>query len=105
MFYKPLLVQCLMQCIYRKNNAVDKHGWPTLDGLVSLYTEGVNEQGYFMNALRAVDTCLKGASKKHKVNRNDIPARGPLCEVSFDVFDCISDKITEYCSGYHTGKH
>uniref|UniRef100_A0A336K135 CSON014434 protein n=1 Tax=Culicoides sonorensis TaxID=179676 RepID=A0A336K135_CULSO len=108
-WYHPTLIShedkwiagCLMQCIYRKNNAVDKHGWPTLDGLVALYTEGVNEQGYFMNALRSVNTCLNGASKKHKVNRNEIATRGPLCEVSFDVFDCISDKITEYCSGHH----
>lgn len=26
------LAGCLMQCVFRKNDAVDKHGYPTLDG-------------------------------------------------------------------------
>ncbi|XP_055532546.1 general odorant-binding protein 70 [Wyeomyia smithii] len=89
---------CLMQCVYRKNDAVDKNGWPTLDGLVNLYTDGVNEQGYFMATLRGVDRCLKGTSMKYKVKRNDIADPLEQCGVAFDVFDCISDMITDYCS-------
>ncbi|XP_055608736.1 general odorant-binding protein 70 [Uranotaenia lowii] len=89
---------CLMHCVYTKNNAVDKNGWPTLDGLVNLYTDGVHEQGYFMATLRGVDRCLKGASMKYKVRRNDVAAKFEQCEVAFDVFDCISDMITDYCS-------
>ncbi|XP_053683870.1 general odorant-binding protein 70 [Sabethes cyaneus] len=89
---------CLMQCVYRKNDAVDNHGWPTLDGLVNLYTDGVNEQGYFMATLRGVDRCLKGTSMKYKVKRNDIADPLEQCAVAFDVFDCISDMITDYCS-------
>ncbi|XP_021697101.1 general odorant-binding protein 70 isoform X1 [Aedes aegypti] len=89
---------CLMQCVYRKNNAVDKNGWPTLDGLVNLYTDGVSEQGYFMATLRGVDRCLKGTSMKYKVKRNDVADNFEQCNVAFDVFDCISDMITEYCS-------
>lgn len=101
-----LKFQCLMQCVYRRNDAVDHHGWPTLDGLVQLYTDGVHEQGYFMNALRSVDMCLKGASRKHKVHRSmHQPAKASLCYVAFDVFDCISDKIQEYCSKSLHGKH
>lgn len=26
---------------------------------------------------------------------------GQTCDVAFDVFDCISDRITEYCSDHH----
>ena len=89
-----------MQCVYRKANAVDMYGWPTLDGLVDLYTEGVNEQAYFMAALRGVDKCLKGASVKHNITRKKVPTKGETCEVAFDVFDCVSDSITQYCSKY-----
>lgn len=62
-----------MHCIYAKNNAVDKLGWPTLDGLVNFYSEGVHEHGYFMATLRAVDACLKGSSAKYHVNRHIAP--------------------------------
>lgn len=65
--------QCIMQCIYKKNHAVDKLGWPTLDGLVNLYSEGVNDHGYFMATLRAADYCLKGSSAKYHVNRRSTP--------------------------------
>lgn len=109
-----------MQCIYEKNHAVDKLGWPTLDGLVNFHSEGVNEHGYFMATLRAVDHCLKGSSAKYHVNRRSTPGKlnfpcflikqmelilenGQTCDVAFDVFDCISDyQITEYCSDHHT---
>lgn len=107
-----------MQCIYEKNHAVDQLGWPTLDGLVNFYSEGVNEHGYFMATLRAVDYCLKGSSAKYHVNRRSTPGNiylfrllvnqcdyylenGQTCDVAFDVFDCISDRITEYCSDHH----
>uniref|UniRef100_A0A182LZX6 Odorant-binding protein 73a n=1 Tax=Anopheles culicifacies TaxID=139723 RepID=A0A182LZX6_9DIPT len=96
---------CLMQCVYRKNNAIDKNGWPTLDGLVSLYTDGVNEHGYFMATLRGVDRCLKGTSKKYQIKRNDAAENFEQCEVAFDVFDCISDMITDYCSGQTDNDH
>ncbi|XP_050075586.1 general odorant-binding protein 70 [Anopheles maculipalpis] len=96
---------CLMQCVYRKNNAIDKNGWPTLDGLVSLYTDGVNEHGYFMATLRGVDRCLKGTSKKYQIKRNDAAENFEQCEVAFDVFDCISDMITDYCSGQTEDDH
>ncbi|XP_052899427.1 general odorant-binding protein 70 [Anopheles moucheti] len=96
---------CLMQCVYKKNNAIDKNGWPTLDGLVSLYTDGVNEHGYFMATLRGVDRCLKGTSKKYQIKRNDAAENFEQCEVAFDVFDCISDMITDYCSGQTENDH
>lgn len=64
-----------MQCIYKKNHAVDQLGWPTLDGLVNFYSEGVNEHGYFMATLRAVDYCLKGSSAKYHVNRRSTPGK------------------------------
>ena len=92
------LAGCLMQCVYRKNNAVDNSGLPTLEGLVQLFTGGVTEQGFFINVLRAADKCLKTASVKHNIQKDKKPLRGETCDVAFDVFDCVSDSITEYCS-------
>lgn len=92
------LAGCLMQCVFRKNDAVDKHGYPTLDGLTDLYTAGTTEQAFFIHVLRAVDNCLKSASVKHQIYRGKKPVKGETCDVAFDVFDCVSDSITEYCS-------
>ncbi|KAJ6640775.1 General odorant-binding protein 70 [Pseudolycoriella hygida] len=100
-YHDKRIAGCIMQCIYEKNDAVDKHGWPTLDGLVNFYSEGVNEHGYFMATLRAVDHCLKVSSIKYHVNRRSSPENGQTCDVAFDVFDCISDEITEYCDDNH----
>lgn len=30
-----------------------------------------------------------------------IPDTGTSCDLAFDIFDCVSDKITEYCSHHH----
>lgn len=92
--------QCLMQCIFRKNNAVDKKGFPTLDGVVELFTDGIHEHAFFMHTLRAVDKCLKGASIKHHIYRGQDPVKGQTCDVAFDIFDCVSDSITEYCNSH-----
>lgn len=91
------LAGCLLQCVFRKNNAVDKHGYPTLDGLTDLYTAGTTEQEFFVHVLRSADKCLKSVSTKHKIYRGKVPAKGETCDVAFDVFDCVSDAIIEYC--------
>lgn len=96
-----LLLQCLLHCVYAKNNALDTLGWPTLDGLVDFYSEGVNEHGFFMATLQAVDLCLKAVSSKYHVNRRRFPEKGESCDVAFDVFDCISDQITGYCLDHY----
>jgi hypothetical protein len=57
-----------MHCVYGKNKVLDRNGWPTLDGLIKLFSEGVQEYGYFTVTLRAVDTCLRGTFKKHGVD-------------------------------------
>ncbi|XP_017474953.1 PREDICTED: uncharacterized protein LOC108365436 [Rhagoletis zephyria] len=103
--YHPTLVPfedkriagCLLHCVYAKNNAIDGFGWPTLDGLVDFYSEGVNEHGFFMATLRSVNLCLRAVTIKYQVNRRKLPERGESCDLAFDVFDCISDQITGYC--------
>ncbi|XP_054732432.1 general odorant-binding protein 70 [Anastrepha obliqua] len=103
--YHPTLVPfedkriagCLLHCVYAKNNAIDKLGWPTLDGLVDFYSEGVNEHGFFMATLRSVNLCLRAVTIKYRINRHKLPERGESCDLAFDVFDCISDQITGYC--------
>ncbi|XP_075160988.1 odorant-binding protein 73a [Haematobia irritans] len=103
--YHPTLVPfedkriagCLLHCIYAKNNAIDKKGWPTLDGLVDFYSGGVNEHGFFMATLKSVNLCLRAVTHKYHVNRYKLPEKGESCDLAFDVFDCISDLITGYC--------
>ncbi|XP_059224607.1 general odorant-binding protein 70 [Stomoxys calcitrans] len=103
--YHPTLVPfedkriagCLLHCVYAKNNAIDKKGWPTLDGLVDFYSGGVNEHGFFMATLRSVNLCLRAVTNKYHVDRHKFPEKGESCDLAFDVFDCISDLITGYC--------
>ncbi|XP_017059366.1 general odorant-binding protein 70 [Drosophila ficusphila] len=103
--YHPTLVPledkriagCLLHCVYAKNNAIDKKGWPTLDGLVHFYSEGVHEHGFFMATLRSVNLCLRAMTTRYGVNRKELPQKGESCDLAFDVFDCISDQITGYC--------
>lgn len=59
-----------MHCLFSRNDAVNKHGWPTLDGLVNFYSEGVHEHGFFMATLRATDYCLTGGLYKYHANRH-----------------------------------
>ncbi|XP_022212296.2 general odorant-binding protein 70 [Drosophila obscura] len=103
--YHPTLVPledkriagCLLHCVYAKNHAIDHMGWPTLDGLVQFYSEGVHEHGFFMATLRSVNLCLRAMTTKYRVNRKTLPQKGESCDLAFDVFDCISDQITGYC--------
>ncbi|EDV40408.1 Odorant-binding protein 73a [Drosophila ananassae] len=103
--YHPTLVPledkriagCLLHCVYARNNAIDHKGWPTLDGLVQFYSEGVHEHGFFMATLRAVNICLRTMTARYGVDRKELPQRGESCDLAFDVFDCISDQITGYC--------
>lgn len=73
-------------------------GWPTIDGLVHFFTDGVDDQGYFINVVRAADECLNGSSHKQGIPLNEKPYKGDLCDIAYDTFDCITDKITEYCT-------
>lgn len=92
------LAGCLMHCIFQKTHSVDKHGYPTLDGLVDLYTAGTEDQRYFIFTLRAVNKCLKLVSLKYHIHRNKYPHKAETCDIAFDVFDCISDSIAFYCN-------
>ncbi|XP_031640646.1 histidine-rich glycoprotein [Contarinia nasturtii] len=101
-FKDKRIAGCLMHCLYEKDHAIDPHtGYPTLDGLVNFYSDGVHEHGFFMTTLRSVDYCLKGASHKYHINRHHKPSAEISCDLAFDIFDCVSDKITEYCSKHH----
>ncbi|KOB69679.1 Odorant binding protein, partial [Operophtera brumata] len=87
--------ECLLQCVYRKVKAVDGYGFPTLEGLVGLYSDGVNERGYFMAVLEASRECLM--VNHDKFSRSIPMDNGRNCDVSFDIFECISDRIGAYC--------
>ncbi|KAH8302563.1 hypothetical protein KR044_008284, partial [Drosophila immigrans] len=91
--YHPTLVPledkriagCLLHCVYARNDAIDKNGWPTLDGLVDFYSEGVHEHGFFMATLRSVNLCLRAMTNKYHVNRKQLPRKGESCDLAFDV--------------------
>lgn len=91
------LVGCLIHCIYKKSGAIDRLEYPTLDGIVDLYTAGTSDQPFFMYALRAVNKCLKHVSIKHDVNRKKKPQKGVSCNIAFDVFECVTDSVADYC--------
>uniref|UniRef100_M3VHC4 Odorant binding protein 12 n=1 Tax=Ips typographus TaxID=55986 RepID=M3VHC4_IPSTY len=87
---------CLLQCVYRKMNAVNQYGFPTVDGLVSLYTEGITQKEYVLATLQSVTKCLGKAQKTY-----DIPAQNgtasTACDVAYGVFDCVSEEVAKYC--------
>ncbi|KAH8270013.1 hypothetical protein KR018_002323, partial [Drosophila ironensis] len=91
--YHPTLVPledkriagCLLHCVYARNNAIDSKGWPTLNGLVQFYSEGVHEHGFFMATLRAVNLCLRTMTARYGVDRRELPQRGESCDLAFDV--------------------
>ncbi|CAH1117924.1 unnamed protein product [Phaedon cochleariae] len=88
---------CLLQCVYRKMNAVNEKGFPTADGLVSLYTDGISQKDYVLATVDAVNYCLNFAQKKFRVSPNSIEVQGMTCDIAYDVFDCVSDEIANYC--------
>jgi hypothetical protein len=48
-------------CLYRQ---VDVTGFPTQEGLVRLYAEGVQERGYYLATAAASQQCLQAAHQR-----------------------------------------
>ncbi|KAG5873739.1 hypothetical protein JTB14_021701 [Gonioctena quinquepunctata] len=88
---------CLLQCVYRKMNAVNEKGFPTVDGLISLYTDGISQKDYVLATMQAVNHCLYHTQKKHLITPQSIEEHGKTCDIAYDVFDCVSDEIGKYC--------
>ncbi|KAF2884200.1 hypothetical protein ILUMI_21982 [Ignelater luminosus] len=76
---------------------VNSSGFPTVEGLVALYTEGVSDREYIIATYQAVHSCLTDARKKHITTPQSLSESGKTCDIAFDVFDCVSDRIGEYC--------
>ncbi|XP_056635999.1 general odorant-binding protein 70 [Diorhabda sublineata] len=88
---------CLLQCVYRKMKAVNENGFPTTDGLVALYTSGIEHKEYVRATITSVNICLKMAEKKYLVSPNSLNEPGITCDIAYDVFDCVSEEIGKYC--------
>nr|APC94203.1 odorant-binding protein 31 [Pyrrhalta maculicollis] len=88
---------CLLQCVYRKMKAVNEHGFPTTEGLVSLYTNGIEQKEYIRATIESVNTCMKMAEQKYLIKPDSIDENGKTCDIAYDVFDCISEEIGKYC--------
>lgn len=76
---------------------MDKNGWPTLEGLLQFYSEGLHDQEFFMTIFRASEICLNFFISKNKTSEKE-HEYGDKCDVAFNIFDCIADQITGYCS-------
>ncbi|KRT86237.1 hypothetical protein AMK59_760 [Oryctes borbonicus] len=88
---------CLLHCVYRRMNALNEQGFPTIEGLVSLYATGVKDTGYLLATLQSVSTCLSDAQKKVPKDLKAEEENSNQCSVAFEVFNCVSDRIGEYC--------
>ncbi|KOB52074.1 Odorant binding protein, partial [Operophtera brumata] len=71
---------------------VDGYGFPTLEGLVGLYSDGVNERGYFMAVLEASRECLM-------VNHDKFSRSIPMALIYFPTLEGLvglySDGVNE----------
>lgn len=88
---------CLLQCVYRKMGALNEQGFPTIEGLVNLYTTGVEDKGYKLATYQGVYNCLNLAQKKHLVTPQALEVPGKTCDIAYDVFDCVSEEVGQYC--------
>ncbi|KAJ8976893.1 hypothetical protein NQ317_016492 [Molorchus minor] len=48
----------------RRIAGVNSKGFPTVEGLVALYTEGITKKDYILATVQAVNLCLNNAHKK-----------------------------------------
>lgn len=88
---------CLLQCVYRKVKAVDANNFPSAEGLVRLYSEGVQDRNYFTATYQSVQFCMKLAEQVRQSKANGILDGGQTCDLAYDMFNCVSDQIEKFC--------
>lgn len=88
---------CLLHCVYKKVKALNPAGVPTGEGLVKLYAEGVQDASYFLATAQAVNHCLGAAQQQGRLLPQSIKEPGQKCYLAYDLFECVSDQIIEYC--------
>nr|WBW64305.1 OBP7 [Frankliniella occidentalis] len=88
---------CLLHCVYKKVKALNSAGLPTGEGLVKLYAEGVQDASYFLATAQAVNHCLGAAQQQGRLLPQAVKEPGQKCYLAYDLFECVSDQIIEYC--------
>ncbi|CAG9859638.1 unnamed protein product [Phyllotreta striolata] len=89
---------CLLQCVYRKMKAVNEYGFPTVEGLVELYTHGIKQKEYINATVYSVEFCINKAKKMHSVTEESLlQDHVKTCDIAYDIFDCVSEEIGNYC--------
>ncbi|XKL62125.1 hypothetical protein PGB90_001958 [Kerria lacca] len=88
---------CLLQCVYKKVKAVDETGFPQTEGLIRLYSEGVQDRNYYYAAFTAVQQCIGIAEAVKQQQPNKKFDGGQICDLAYEMFDCVSDKIDQFC--------
>ncbi|KAK6621105.1 hypothetical protein RUM43_011411 [Polyplax serrata] len=78
---------------------VDENGYPTVEGLVKLYAEGITDRGYFLATAQAVQQCLYVGYQQTLLSIKAGRGAGQKCDLAYKVFDCVSDQLARYCSG------
>lgn len=59
---------------------VNERGFPTVEGLVALYSEGVDQKEYILATLQAVNKCLTTAQRRHLITPQSIDGKyDPKC--------------------------
>lgn len=76
---------------------MNEQGFPTTEGLVSLYTTGVEDKGYKLATYQGVHNCLNLAQKTHLQTPQALEVPGKSCDIAYDVFDCVSEEVGRYC--------
>ncbi|KAK7868388.1 hypothetical protein R5R35_013674 [Gryllus longicercus] len=93
---------CLLQCVYRRVGAVDQRGFPAAEGLVQLYGAGAANAEYRAATTHAVQLCHQRAYQRRAAAAAAAGAEGQgaqTCELAFDIFECVSERIEQYCLG------
>ena len=77
-------------CWYRQ---VDVTGFPTQEGLVRLYAEGVQERGYYLATAAASQHCLQAAHQRRlRSQPSEIHRFLRIAKKLFGLKNCIYDK-------------
>lgn len=57
---------------------VNESGFPTAEGLLSIYTEGVTDKDYYLATAMSIYSCLQASQKKHADSPQSLEGNGSL---------------------------
>nr|WBU77196.1 odorant-binding protein [Odontothrips loti] len=88
---------CFMHCVHKKAKALNADGVPTGEGLVKLYAEGSQDANFFLATAQAVNHCMGTAQQQGRLLPQALKEPEQQCYLAYDLFECITDQVVEYC--------